>query len=89
METKLDLQEASHRSTISQDQVVDVFSAVPVGPDWPLIPVRILSGPRVRVLEPGAWRDPSLPPPPSLALHALALASALTALSLRITPVRP
>lgn len=84
METKLDLQEASHRSTISQDQVVDVFSAVPVGP-------------RVRVLEPRAWRDPtiliacnpSLPPPPSLALHALALASALTALSLHITPVRP
>lgn len=33
METKLDLQEASHRSTISQDQVVDALSAALVGPE--------------------------------------------------------
>lgn len=47
--------------------------------------------PELRVLEPRAWRDPtiliacnpSLPPPPSLALHALALVSALTALTLK------
>lgn len=35
METKLDLQEASHRSTISQDRVVDALSVAPLAPVGP------------------------------------------------------